>query len=203
MRNVSVVLVTFLIVFLLLSFGLAILISQKIADKKRIKNNEHTKAEKIISRMKIASPAFAHNAFIPAKYTCDGGNVSPSLSFSDIPKETKSLVLIVDDPDAPSKTWVHWTVFNINPGTTTFPEGFIPDGNIEGMTDFGKPGYGGPCPPASPRGEPSGTHRYFFKLYALDTLLTLGRSAAKQDIEEAMKGHVLEKAELIGLYKRI
>ncbi len=162
----------------------------------KVDNNKPAIGSKKASLMTITSPAFAHNAFMPAKYTCDGENVSPSLSFSDIPKDTKSLALIVDDPDAQSKTWVHWTVFNINPGTTTFPEGFIPDGNIQGMTDFGKPGYGGPCPP-------HGTHHYFFKLYALDINLTLGRSATKSDIEEAIKGHVLEKAELVGLYKRI
>lgn len=191
-------LTSILAVLLLFSLVSIILFSKSENKKREIKlrlQPTKTVAKQTYS-MTIASPSFANNTFIPAKYTCDGGNMSPSLSFSDIPKETKSLALIVDDPDAPSKTWVHWTVFNLHPGTTTFPEGFVPDGNIEGMTDFGKPGYGGPCPP-------SGTHHYHFKLYALDTSLVLGRSATKEDIEEAMKGHILEKAELIGLYKRI
>lgn len=145
--------------------------------------------------MKISSPVFSHNQKIPSKFTCDGENVNPPLVFQDIQNETKSLVLIVDDPDAPSKTWVHWVVFNINPKVKEVAENSIPKLGVQGLTDFGKPGYGGPCPP-------SGTHRYFFKLYALDTSLNLSGAVSKNEIEKAIEGHVLDKAELIGLYSR-
>ncbi|OGH29433.1 MAG: phosphatidylethanolamine-binding protein [Candidatus Levybacteria bacterium RIFCSPHIGHO2_12_FULL_37_9] len=145
--------------------------------------------------MKILSSAFNHNKRIPAKYTCDGENISPPLQFLEVPESAKSLVLIVDDPDAPSKTWVHWVVFNINPQTAEVKENSVPQSGIEGMTDFGKPGYGGACPP-------SGTHRYFFKLYALDTILDLPQSATKQMVEEKMQRNIIDRAELIGLYSR-
>lgn len=147
------------------------------------------------SVVNILSPAFDNNKKIPSKYTCDGENISPPLSFSNISQNTKSLVLIVDDPDAPSKTWVHWVIFNISPEISEIAEGSAPTGAIEGMTDFGSTGYGGPCPP-------SGVHRYVFKLYALDSMLDLPKTATKEDIEKKMNGHVLEKAELIGLYER-
>lgn len=145
--------------------------------------------------MKITSSAFSNNTKIPAKYTCDGENINPSLSFLDVPESTKSLVLIVDDPDAPSKTWVHWVVYNINPDVTEIEKDSVPEDSIEGITDFGKPGYGGPCPP-------SGTHRYFLKLYALDTILDLPQNATKQMVEDKMEKHIIDKAELIGLYSR-
>lgn len=147
------------------------------------------------SNMKITSSAFTHNSKIPAKYTCDGENINPPLKFVDVPNNTKSLVLIVDDPDAPSKTWLHWVVYNISPDVTEVEENSVPEDGIEGVTDFGKPGYGGPCPP-------SGTHRYFFKLYALDTILDLPQNATKQMVEEKMDEHIIEEAELIGLYSR-
>lgn len=150
--------------------------------------------------MKITSTAFQHNGNMPGKYTCDGENISPPLSINDIPAQAKSLALIVDDPDAPIGTWVHWTVWNIDPNTTEIAENSVPKGiagtsAVEGMTSFGTTGYGGPCPP-------SGTHRYFFKLYALDTLLDLPASAKAGDIEKATSGHILDKTALIGLYKR-
>ena len=145
--------------------------------------------------MKITSSVFTHNSKILSKYTCDGENVNPPLQFLDVPKNAKSLVLIVDDPDAPSKTWVHWVVYNIDPKTTKVDENSIPQDSIEGMTDFGKPGYGGPCPP-------SGVHRYFFKLYALDTILDLPQNATKQMVEQKMQGHIIDQTELIGLYSR-
>lgn len=147
------------------------------------------------SAMTIKSPAFGHNQTIPKKYTCDGEDINPPLELNGVPPGGKSLVLIVDDPDAPAGTWVHWTVWNINPQTKTIAENSSPAGSIEGATDFGKPGYGGPCPP-------SGTHRYFFKIYALDTLLNLPPTAKKPDLEKAMQGHILDKAELVGTYKR-
>lgn len=145
--------------------------------------------------MKITSSAFQNNSEIPSKYTCDGENLSPPLEFADVPKDAESLVLIVDDPDAPSKVWVHWVVYNINPSTREVKENSIPQGGIEGMTDFGKPGYGGPCPP-------SGVHRYFFKLYALDSLLDLSQGTTKDQIEKTMRRHVIDEADLIGLYSR-
>jgi len=145
--------------------------------------------------MKIASWVFDNNTKIPSKYSCDGEDVSPPLEFVDIPNSAKSLALIVDDPDAPSKIWVHWVVYNINPQASEVKENSVPEDGIEGITDFGKPGYGGPCPP-------SGTHRYFFKLYALDTTLDLPQNATKQMVEEKMQDHIIDSAELIGLYSR-
>lgn len=148
------------------------------------------------SSMKITSSAFEHNQNIPSKYTCDGENVNPALKFEDIPANAQSLALKVDDPDAPSKTWDHWVVFNINPSAKEIAENSTPQEAVEAMTDFGRPGYGGPCPP-------SGTHRYFFKLYALDISLNLDLKATKADVEKAMQGHILAQTELIGLYKRM
>jgi hypothetical protein len=144
--------------------------------------------------MQLTTPAFTHNGKIPSKYTCDGENISPPLQISKIPEGTKSLVLIVDDPDAPAGDWVHWTVWNIPPDITSIPENNKPTG-IEGMTDFNSTGWGSPCPP-------NGEHRYFFKLYALDITLSLPSSARKKDIEQAIGGHIIEKTELIGLYTR-
>lgn len=145
--------------------------------------------------MTLTSAVFQHNGSIPAKYTCDGENVSPPLSITGAPSGTQSFVLIVDDPDAPRGDWVHWTVWNIPPNTSNIGEASVPPGALEGMTDFNTSGYGGPCPP-------SGTHRYQFKLYALDTSLTLDPSARKSDIERAMEGHVLRQTLLVGLYAR-
>ena len=143
--------------------------------------------------MKISSTAFADNGVIPAKFTCNGADVNPELAISGIPASAKSLALIVDDPDAPSKVWVHWVVFNISPGTAWFAENSVPAGAVQGTTDFKTPKYGGPCPP-------SGTHRYVFKLYALDTTFNLGSAATKKDVESAMQGHILAQATLTGLY---
>ena len=145
--------------------------------------------------MKIISSAFENNTKIPSKYTCDGENVNPPLEFVAVPEKAKSLVLIVDDPDALSKTWAHWIVYNIDPQILSVKENSKVETGIEGITDFGNQGYGGPCPP-------SGTHRYFFKLYALDKVLDLPQNATKQMVEKAMEGHMIEKSELIGLSKR-
>ena len=144
--------------------------------------------------MLIKSAAFSENQLIPQKYTCQGKDVSPPLSIEGIPSGAKTVALIVDDPDAPMQTWVHWVVFNI-PARSTVE---IPEGNVpgkQGSNDFGKVDYGGPCPP-------SGTHRYFFKAYALDQELPLKEGARKGDVEKAMQGHMLAKGELIGLYKK-
>lgn len=148
----------------------------------------------ISSSMQITSPAFENNGSIPSVYTCDGADANPPLALSSIPQNAKSLVLILDDPDAPGGTWDHWIVFNIPPTVKEIQENSTPQG-VEGMTSWGRPGYGGPCPP-------SGTHHYHVKLYALDTMLSLTRFATKADVEAAMKDHILAQSELVGLYKR-
>jgi len=140
----------------------------------------------------IKSSAFANNGSIPTKYTCDGEDVNPPLNIEGIPQETQSLALTVDDPDAPMGTWDHWVVWNISP-SNEIKENTIP--GVEGMNDFRKHSYGGPCPP-------SGTHRYFFKVYALDTKLNLSSNSRKKDLEKAMQGHILAKGETIGRYSR-
>lgn len=145
--------------------------------------------------MKLESPVFIDNEKIPVKYTCDGEDVNPPLIISGVPVGAKSLALIVDDPDAPMGDWVHWLVWNINPQIRKIEEDSVPDGGKEGMTDFGEPGWGGPCPP-------SGQHRYQFKLYALDTLLDLDEQATKADLLAAMQDHILAEAKLVGLYQR-
>jgi len=152
----------------------------------------------------LTSPAFAEGGEIPARYTCEGDDISPPLAWSAPPAGTRSLVLIVDDPDAPDPkapktTWVHWVLYNLPPPAGPLPEGAgrqaLPAGTREGLNDWKRPGYGGPCPPV-------GRHRYFHKLYALDTVLPdLGR-ATKQRLEEAMQGHVLAHSELIGTYEK-
>lgn len=145
--------------------------------------------------MNISSSAFKHNDYIPKKYTCDGYDINPPLEFHDIPEEAKSLVLIVDDPDAPNGTWVHWTMWNINPHRTHISHNSLPHEVSLGITSFGSRGYGGPCPP-------SGIHHYHFKLYALDTKLDLPDDTQANELEEAMNEHILEQATLVGLYKR-
>lgn len=142
--------------------------------------------------MKLTSFDFKPNEMIPRKFTCDAEDVNPALRIEDIPENAKSLALIVDDPDAPGKTWVHWVVFDI-PIMSVIAEHTVP--GKQGRNDFGKKEYGGPCPP-------SGQHRYFFKLYALDEELKLSEGISKQDLLRAMEGHILEQAELIGLYAR-
>jgi len=145
--------------------------------------------------MKITSSTFKHKQPIPAKYACNGKDINPPLRIIEIPKQAQSLVLIVDDPDAPAGTWTHWTVWNINPSIDQIQENSVPEGAIQGVTSFGKPGYGGPCPP-------SGSHRYFFKIYALDTKLDLDSSANVENLKKAIKNHILDKAVLIGVYQK-
>jgi len=132
---------------------------------------------------------------IPQKFTCDGDDINPALAFEGIPSGAKSLALIMDDPDAPRGIWVHWVVWNIAPETAEIRENSIPAGGKQGMNDFRKRDWGGPCPP-------SGTHRYFFKLYALDRTLDLGPNTTKSELEAAMKNHIIDQAEMIGLYRR-
>jgi Raf kinase inhibitor-like YbhB/YbcL family protein len=148
----------------------------------------------------VSSTVFDDGGMIPLKYTCDGEDISPPLSFEDIPGNTGSLAIISDDPDAPMGTWVHWVVYNLPPDTRNMPENIPGEENLEGggrhgITDFGRYGYGGPCPP-------SGTHRYYFKVYALDIKLDLPDMASKKDLEAAMDGHVLAEGQLMGKYKR-
>lgn len=148
--------------------------------------------------MEIQSPAFGNNQKIPAKYTCDGENINPPFTFSDIPVDTKSLALIMDDPDVPKTIradgmWNHLLVWNMPAGTKGIPENSLPLG-IVGKNTSGQFGYQGPCPPDR-------EHRYFFKLYALDTMLNLDQSATKKELEKAMEGHIKAYAELIGRYK--
>ena len=142
--------------------------------------------------MKLTSPAFENNKFIPAKFTCEGEDINPGLEIQDVPSGTQSLALIMDDPDAPMGTWVHWVVFDI-PVISKIAENSIP--GKQGRNNFSRKDYGGPCPP-------SGTHRYFFKLYALDKMLRLTEDISKGALEKAMQAHILEKAELVGLYKK-
>ena len=142
--------------------------------------------------MKLASPEFVDNKFIPSKFTCEGEDINPELIIDDIPRETQSLALIVDDPDAPMGTWIHWVIYGM-PVISEIGENSIP--GKQGINDFGRKDYGGPCPP-------SGTHRYFFKLYALDKKLGLEEGIDKKALERAMDGHVLARAELVGLYQK-
>jgi len=150
---------------------------------------------KDMGTLKLSSTAFKHNDSIPSKYTCDGADVNPPLVIENAPLTAKSLALIVDDPDAPAGNWVHWVVWNIDPTTSEIRENTVPSGAQQGINDFRKHDYGGPCPP-------SGTHRYFFKLYALDMMLSLGPKTNKAELERAMKGHIVAQGELIGLYRR-
>jgi Raf kinase inhibitor-like YbhB/YbcL family protein len=145
-------------------------------------------------KMKITSSAFQESGNIPSKFSCDGADTSPPLQIAGVPPEAKSLVLIVDDPDAPSGLFTHWTAWNISPQTNSIAEGGTPKG-VQGTNDFGKSGYGGPCPP-------SGTHRYYFKIFALDRELDLPFGAKRGQLDAAMKGHVVGQGELMGRYSR-
>ena len=150
----------------------------------------------VVTMMKIESPAFGEGKKIPAKFTCEGIDVNPELRISGVPSNAKSLVLIMDDPDAPPKVWEHWTMINIPPSTAVIAEGSVPEGAQQLMNDFKRVEWGGPCPP------PGKVHNYNFKLYALDAELSLPPSARKSDVAKAMQGHVIEQAVLIGTYQR-
>jgi Raf kinase inhibitor-like YbhB/YbcL family protein len=148
----------------------------------------------------IMSPAFAKGEAIPRKYTCDGGEMSPPLSWRNAPPETRSFALIADGPDAPMGTWIHWVLYNMPAQVNSLPEGVLigpslPDGGQQGKNGSGQLGYQGPCPP-------SGTHRYFFRLYALDKLLKMSPGASREQLLKAMTGHILAQAELVGSYTR-
>jgi Raf kinase inhibitor-like YbhB/YbcL family protein len=152
-------------------------------------------------KLDVTSPAFREGETIPQKYTGDGADVSPPLQWSGAPESTKSFAVICDDPDAPRGTWVHWVLYNVPAATTSLPEGVpataeLDGGGKQGKNDFGKLGYGGPAPP---KGKP---HRYFFKVYALDTTLNLAPGATKADLVSAMKRHVVAEGQLMGKYAR-
>ena len=150
--------------------------------------------------IKVSSEAFEEGGMIPAKYTCDEDDISPPLAWDSVPEGTKTLALICDDPDAPMGTWVHWVLFNLPVDISELPGNVPPERELEsgakqGTNDFGRIGYGGPCPPG-------GTHRYYFKLYALDAELDLEAGARKPKLLEAMEGHILAKGQLMGRYSR-
>ena len=155
------------------------------------------------ARMQITSSSFTHQGAIPAKYTCEGPDTSPPLAWSGVPPSAKSLALIVDDPDAPDPkapkmTWVHWVLYDVPSGTSSLAEGAsrsLPSGTRDGLNDWRRTGYGGPCPPI-------GRHRYFFKLYALDTDLSGVKAANKPELEKAIEGHVIGQAQLVGTYQK-
>ena len=151
--------------------------------------------------LKLTSTAFQPGATIPEEFTCDGPDVSPALAWTDPPADTHTFALIMDDPDAPVGTWVHWVLYDLPPNTRDLAEGVpkqeeLPNGTRQGRNDFRRIGYGGPCPPSGP------AHRYFFKLYALDSKTNLKPGATKAELEKAMKGHILTQAELMGRYQR-
>lgn len=156
------------------------------------------------ANFQLVSSSFRSGDPIPVRYTCDGEDTSPSLNWSDTPEGTQTIALVVDDPDAPGKTFVHWVLFNLPPEWDVLPEGVRVDEHfedasrtpVEGVNDFGNLGYGGPCPP------PGGPHRYFFRLYALDTEIELGPGAKKEQLVDVMAGHILAEADLIGTYAR-
>ena len=153
-----------------------------------------------LGKLALTSTAFKEGEIIPKKYTCDGPDISPPLEWESVPANTRSLALIAEDPDAPMGTWIHWVIYDIPPNVSELaenipPEKTLPDGAVQGKNDFRNIGYGGPCPP-------SGTHRYFFRLYALDTKLNLPPGSTKFDLVKAMRGRIVGEAQLMGKYSR-
>lgn len=179
-----------------LAFTTLVLAATLIAQQSNPPKGGHS-----VTDFTLTSTAFASGAAIPDAYTCKGADVSPVLVWSSPAGQISSFAIIMDDPDAPAGTWVHWVLWNIPPNTHALPEnvnksGTLPTGALQGRNDFGKVGYNGPCPP------PGKTHRYYFRLYALDAMLALEPGATRQQLDAAMKGHVLGKAEHMGTYKR-
>jgi Raf kinase inhibitor-like YbhB/YbcL family protein len=153
-----------------------------------------------MKKIEVRSPAFGEGSRIPSDFTCDGADMSPPIEWSGIPARAQSLAIIVDDPDAPGGNWTHWLVYDLPPDLTQLKAGIsagekLPGGALQGRTDFGQTGYGGPCPPV-------GEHRYFFKVYALDAMLRLKPGASKQELFRAMQGHILAEGVLMGRYDR-
>lgn len=180
----------FILILLLIGIGLFTTPCQSFYKKTKVKN----------MNIKITSNSFNEGEMIPARYTCDDINVSPHIAWGEIPKGTKSIALICEDPDAPAGVWVHWVIFNIPPDVKELKENLPKDkvfsnGMLQGTGDFRKIGYSGPCPPG-------GTHRYFFKIYALDKILELGSGATKAQLLKSMEGHILDEGQLMGKYCR-
>ncbi|MBU5612903.1 YbhB/YbcL family Raf kinase inhibitor-like protein [Geomonas azotofigens] len=146
-----------------------------------------------LSQLKLTTSVFTNSGSIPAAFTCDGSEASPPLAISGVPREAKSLALIMDDPDAPGGTWTHWVLWNIDPATSQIPQGTAPRGAQQGINSWERKGYGGPCPP-------SGQHRYYFRLYALSARLNLPANSTRKELDLAMRGKVLGEAELLGVY---
>ena len=153
------------------------------------------KERKAMTEMCLTSPAFVHTKAIPRSYTCDGEDQSPPLAIEGVPKEAKSLALVMDDPDAPGGVWVHWVLFNIDPGTARIAQGSSPAGAQQGLNSWQRKGYSGPCPP-------SGTHRYYFRLFALKERLDLPNTPSRKELDRAMQGKILARCELLGIYSR-
>ncbi len=188
--------VVFLILgVLILAAGIFFFLKAREKAIPTVQNAEVPKPVVSSSNMKLLSSAFENQGKIPVKYTCDGEDISPPLSISNVPADTKSLVLIVDDPDAPLGNWVHWLLWNINPGTLEIKEAEAPAGSVQGLNSFDKNGYGGPCPPL-------GTHHYQFKLYAIDKILSIDKNSKKNVLEAEMQGHILDQTILVGLYSK-
>lgn len=196
-KKLGIIIILFLAAAVFVSWRTVILkrsvISNFFDKKTDIVSNQEAISKN--NSMIISSLAFENNGDVPEQYTCDGDNVSPPLKIKGVPEGAKSLVLVVDDPDSPTGTWIHWTVWNINPKTVAIESGSVPSGATEGLNSFGNIGYGGPCPAG-------GVHRYFFKLFALDVNVGLGSGATYQELEQMISGHVLARAELVGQYKR-
>lgn len=152
-------------------------------------------APTVTPQLKLTSPAFLNAQPIPRTYSCDGADLNPPLAISGVPKEAKSLVLIMDDPDAPGGVWVHWLLWNIDPATVRIAKGSIPAGALQGLNGWQRKGYRGPCPPP-------GTHHYHFRLYALKERLDLPGSANRNDLDRVMEGKILAGCELVGIYSR-
>jgi len=188
------------LIILLIALVCAVFIYINLSKKNMEQNNKIKLSNNIlpsnlISEINLTSEAFENNQAIPKQYSYKGKNINPPLLISNVPKGTKSLALIVDDPDAPVRIYVHWLVWNIPAETFKIEEGTLPQGSIQGLNDFQKNEYDGPYPP-------SGTHRYFFKLYALDFILNLDKNSKKSDLENIMKGHILAETSLVGLYSK-
>ena len=182
-----------------LIIALLVLSSGCISDQPE--QETQTEEETTIKQISISSDAFKTGTSLPVEYTCDGEDRSPALSWDTVPAGTQSIALIVDDPDAPGKTWVHWVIYNIPADSSGLPPSVpknktLDDGSLQGKNDFGRIGYNGPCPP------PGNPHRYFFKVYALDTALSLKSGATKSQLEAAMSGHILAQGSMIGKYAR-
>lgn len=186
---------TFIILIVILIIIGAVILNYSKQDKEAL-SNKNLIAGETNKMFKIFSPVFTEGQMLPKKYTCDGENIAPPLFFEDVPLGTQSLAIILNDPDSPSGNFDHWIIWNINPQTKEIKEGIVPDGAREGLNDFRKIGYGGPCPG-------SGNHRYIFNVYALDSTLSLARGSKRAELEKQLKGHVLEENSLMGRYIKL